>query len=72
MTTHAAKPAERKTTPWGSASLLDEVRVAQRAGDKHFATIVQLRKCGMYTSDCTDRFSTLTRRSFSRALRPRS
>ena len=42
MTTHAAKPAERKTTPWGSASLLDEVRVAQRAGDKHFATIVQL------------------------------
>src|SRR5205823_617506 len=34
MTTHAAKSAEKKSTPWGSASLLDEVRVAQRAGDK--------------------------------------
>jgi hypothetical protein len=43
MTTpSAAKPADRKATPWGSASLLDEVRVQQRAGEKHFATIVQL------------------------------
>ena len=57
MTTHAAKPAERKTTPWGSASLLDEVRVAQRAGDKHFATIVQLLE--------TDKGEHLVRFSYS-------
>jgi hypothetical protein len=29
-------------TPWGQAELLDEVRVSQRAGDKRFASIVQL------------------------------
>lgn len=28
-------------TPWGSADVLDEVTVAQRAGDKRFTTIVQ-------------------------------
>jgi hypothetical protein len=43
MTTQAAaKSNERKATPWGSALLLDEVRIQQRAGEKHFATIVQL------------------------------
>jgi hypothetical protein len=42
MTTNAAKPAEKKATPWGSAMLLDEVTVPQRAGEKRFATFVQL------------------------------
>jgi hypothetical protein len=42
MTTNAAKPAETKATPWGSAVLLDEVTVQQRAGEKRFATVVQL------------------------------
>jgi hypothetical protein len=29
-------------TPWGKATLVDEVRVQQRAGDKRFSSIVQL------------------------------
>ena len=35
MTTKAA-------TPWGPATLVDEVKVSQRAGDKRFASLVQL------------------------------
>jgi hypothetical protein len=30
------------TTPWGAALLVDELTVPQRAGEKRFATIVQL------------------------------
>jgi hypothetical protein len=30
------------TTAWGKASLVDEVRVQQRAGEKRFASLVQL------------------------------
>jgi hypothetical protein len=30
------------TTLWGKARLLDEVRLQQRAGDKRFASLVQL------------------------------
>jgi hypothetical protein len=29
-------------TPWGKATLVDEVRVRQRAGDKRFSSLVQL------------------------------
>ena len=29
-------------TPWGKATLVDEVRVQQRAGNKRFSSIVQL------------------------------
>jgi hypothetical protein len=29
-------------TPWGTAKLVDEVRVQQRAGDKRFSSFVQL------------------------------
>jgi hypothetical protein len=29
-------------TPWGAASILDEVSVPQRAGDKRFGVVVQL------------------------------
>jgi hypothetical protein len=32
----------RSATPWGAAILVEEVRVAQRAGDRRFATTVQL------------------------------
>jgi hypothetical protein len=42
MTTEAAKATDRKATPWGAAVLVDEVSVQQRAGEKRFATIVQL------------------------------
>jgi hypothetical protein len=30
------------TTPWGKAEVLDELRLAQRSGDRRFASIVQL------------------------------
>jgi hypothetical protein len=30
------------TTPWGKASALEQVSVAQRAGERRFATIVEL------------------------------
>ena len=30
------------STPWGKATLVDEVRVQQRAGDTRFSSIVQL------------------------------
>jgi hypothetical protein len=33
-------------TPWGQAKLLDEVRLSQRAGDKRFASVVQLLEAG--------------------------
>jgi hypothetical protein len=29
-------------TPWGPASLLEELRLTQQAGDKRFASLVQL------------------------------
>ena len=29
-------------TPWGAASLLEELRLPQQAGDRRFASIVQL------------------------------
>jgi hypothetical protein len=33
---------EKKATPWGAAALLDRVTLAQRAGEKRFATILEL------------------------------
>lgn len=32
----------RAATPWGPAELLEELTLAQRAGDKRFASVVQL------------------------------
>jgi len=32
----------KATTPWGQAEVLEEFTVQQRAGDRRFATIVQL------------------------------
>jgi hypothetical protein len=29
-------------TPWGPATAVDEVKVSQRAGGKHFASVIQL------------------------------
>ncbi len=34
--------AKTSTTPWGQASVVDEVNVRQRAGEKRFASVVQL------------------------------
>jgi hypothetical protein len=40
-----AKPkvaTPKVATPWGAAVVTDEVRLAQRAGERRFATVVQL------------------------------
>jgi len=43
MTTRARQSREQKvTTPWGAAVVTEEVRVAQRSGERRFATVVQL------------------------------
>ena len=34
--------AAKTATPWGPATLVEEVSVPQRSGDKRFASIVQL------------------------------
>jgi hypothetical protein len=44
-TVRAPKPTT-VTTPWGRATVLEELRVAQRVGDRRFETIVQLLEDG--------------------------
>jgi hypothetical protein len=34
--------AKTSATPWGAATVVDELSVPQRAGDKRFASVVQL------------------------------
>ena len=34
--------AAKAATPWGPATVIEEVKVAQRAGDKRFSSLVQL------------------------------
>ncbi len=34
--------AKQPVTPWGAAKVVDELTLPQRAGDKRFASIVQL------------------------------
>ena len=34
--------ATKSATPWGPATLVEELSVPQRAGDKRFASVVQL------------------------------
>jgi hypothetical protein len=38
--------AKTSTTPWGAASVIDEINVHQRAGGKRFASVVQLLEAG--------------------------
>jgi hypothetical protein len=38
--------AIRATTPWGAATLVEELRLQQQAGDKRFASLVQLLETG--------------------------
>ncbi|MGH3010605.1 MAG: hypothetical protein ACRDLZ_10725 [Gaiellaceae bacterium] len=44
MTTKAVGPPKpaKVATPWGRATVLEELRVSQRAGDRRFDTVVQL------------------------------
>jgi hypothetical protein len=37
-----ANGASKTSTPWGAATLIDELTLQQRAGEKRFASIVQL------------------------------
>jgi hypothetical protein len=36
----------RAATPWGAATLLEELRLPQQAGEKRFASLVQLLETG--------------------------
>jgi hypothetical protein len=37
-----ATPATRVTTPWGPAAVVEHLRLQQQAGDKRFASVVEL------------------------------
>jgi hypothetical protein len=38
--------AKTSATPWGAATVVDELSVKQRAGEKRFASVVQLLDSG--------------------------
>ena len=37
---------KKSATPWGAATVVDELSVQQRAGEKRFALVVQLLEAG--------------------------
>ena len=41
-TKEQAERTRKVETPWGAATVVDEVTLPQRAGDKRFASVVQL------------------------------
>ena len=55
-------------TPWGAATLLEELKLPQQAGDKRFASLVQLLETGKgerlvrfaYATDATARRGPVT------------
>ena len=51
------KTTTKAATPWGQAAIVEEVTLPQRAGDRRFATIVQLLE--------TDRGERLVRFAYS-------
>jgi hypothetical protein len=74
MTTASPKRTRQPTsaaTPWGAASLLEEVAVPQRAGEKRFSVVVQLLEASggerlirfAYTTDGTARRGPVTMRA---------
>ncbi len=60
----------KATTPWGQAEVIEELRLAQRAGERRFETIVQLLVDGKgdelvrfaYSTDGTARRGPVTMR----------
>jgi hypothetical protein len=38
--------AKTSSTPWGAAEIVDELKLPQRAGDRRFASVVQLLDAG--------------------------
>ena len=61
----------KAATPWGSATVVEELRLQQRAGDKRFSSIVQLLEDARgerlvrfaYTTDGTVRRGPVTLRA---------
>ena len=66
-----AKNVSKTATPWGPASLVEQLTVQQRAGDKRFASVVQLLETGSgerlvrfaYSTDGTARRGPVTLRA---------
>ena len=46
VTKKVATAVRTSTTPWGAATVVDELRIQQRAGDRRFASVVQLLDVG--------------------------
>jgi hypothetical protein len=42
MTRTTSPTSSRISTPWGPATLLEQLRLPQQAGDKRFASVVEL------------------------------
>jgi hypothetical protein len=38
--------AKKSATPWGAATVVDQVTIPQRAGEKRFSSVVQLLEAG--------------------------
>jgi len=66
-----ARASTKAATPWGDATLVDQVEVQQRAGERRFASIVQLLENGKgervvrfaYTTDGSARRGPVTLRA---------
>ena len=66
-----AKTPTKAATPWGAAALVEELILQQRAGDKRFASVVQLLETGKgerlvrfaYTTDGVARRGPVTLRT---------
>jgi hypothetical protein len=44
--TSETRSSPRVATPWGAATVVEQVTVPQRAGEKRFATVVELLRVG--------------------------
>ncbi len=63
--------AAKAATPWGDASVLDQLEIPQRAGERRFASVVQLLENGKgerlvrfaYTTDGSARRGPVTLRA---------
>jgi hypothetical protein len=70
-TRRGAPKATTAATPWGSATLLEEAAVPQRAGERRFSVVVQLLQAPggerlvrfAYTTDGTARRGPVTMRA---------
>ncbi|HJV29638.1 MAG TPA: hypothetical protein VJ645_03900 [Gaiellaceae bacterium] len=66
-----AKAPTKVATPWGDAALVDQLEIRQRAGDRRFASVVQLLENAKgerlvrfaYTTDGTARRGPVTLRA---------